>query len=183
VDSPGPDNELDQLLDGALASYSAQRPRPGLDGRIMRRITEAEQNPGHWRGWSIAWVSVVGAGVIAIVLADSSRQSASSPERVASVVAPRHMDERSTERAEHVSKRGTGRTRRAGGVRNSAPRQAMFPAPAPLTREEAALVRLAAFAPEVLHGAADAHQQRKEQVSIEPIAIPPLSFSGDSMEE
>lgn len=61
------ERKLDDLLDSALASYSAVEPRPGLEGRILARIQEAAEHP---RWWSTRWLLVggVAAAVVAIVL-------------------------------------------------------------------------------------------------------------------
>jgi len=63
------ERKLDDLLDSALASYSAVEPRPGLEGRILARIQEAAEQP-QTRWWSTRWLVVggVAATVAAIVL-------------------------------------------------------------------------------------------------------------------
>lgn len=181
--STGHDNELEHLLDRALATYSAQQPRPGLEGRIMRRINDPDGNWTRSLPWCVALASVFGAVVLAMVLLRPSRQITSASDRIAVVSgAPRINDPREN-RTEHVSKRGPGRAVRARVVRKSVAREPASSAPAPLTTEEAALVRLAVVAPEVLRDAAAAHHQQSQPVTIQPITIPPLGFGGDSMEE
>lgn len=48
-------DELDKILDSALASYSQEEPRPGLDRRILNRIrAEGETRRFPWLPWTVA---------------------------------------------------------------------------------------------------------------------------------
>ena len=63
------ERKLDELLDSALSEYSAVEPRPGLEGRILARVQDAEeQQPAWW--WSTGWllVGAVGGAIAVIVL-------------------------------------------------------------------------------------------------------------------
>lgn len=63
------ERKLDDLLDSALASYSAVEPRPGLEGRILARIQDAAEQPqARWWSTRWLWVGAVGAAIVVIVL-------------------------------------------------------------------------------------------------------------------
>ena len=48
-------DELDKILDSALASYSQEEPRPGLDARVLKRIRAAgEARSFAWWRWATA---------------------------------------------------------------------------------------------------------------------------------
>src|SRR5437899_8565804 len=62
-------DELDRMIDGALATYSGAEPLAGLEERVLNRVRVAEAErprPRLWR-WVLAG-SVLAALVVAIVL-------------------------------------------------------------------------------------------------------------------
>lgn len=63
------DNEkhLDGLLDSALAGYSQAEPRPGLEGRIIARLSVASASQETERTSWLRWWPAIGFAVAAIV--------------------------------------------------------------------------------------------------------------------
>ena len=77
-------DELDKLLDDALASYSRQEPRAGLSGRVMARVqSEGERSPARWFIWAFA-----AAAVACIVIALAVWRREPQPATVATRVSP-----------------------------------------------------------------------------------------------
>jgi hypothetical protein len=69
-------DELDRLIDSALASYTPSEPRPGLERRIQAAV--AADRPRSW-GWRPLWAFAATAVLIAVVaipLAHKSTQPA-----------------------------------------------------------------------------------------------------------
>ena len=62
------ERKLDDLLDSALASYSAVEPRAGLESRILARIQDAAEQQERWWCTRWLWAGRVAAAVAAIVL-------------------------------------------------------------------------------------------------------------------
>ena len=58
-------DNLDSLIDHALASYTPAEPRPGLEQRILASVVAASQ-PRTW-AWRPAWVLAAAAALIAVV--------------------------------------------------------------------------------------------------------------------
>jgi hypothetical protein len=71
-------DELDRLLDEALASYSSEEPRPGLERRVLKRV-RAERAPRRF-GW---WRWAVAVPVLASLLALAVTHRVKSPETTA----------------------------------------------------------------------------------------------------
>jgi hypothetical protein len=55
-------NELDRVLDEALASYTACEPRAGLAGRVLARL-ESERRPRRWT-WLLGVPAFAGMAVL-----------------------------------------------------------------------------------------------------------------------
>ena len=73
VENQSRDNELDRLLDAALAKYAAGEPRSGLEERVLANLRSASPSPiGTWWRWSLA-AAVAAMLLIAISFAWRSR--------------------------------------------------------------------------------------------------------------
>ena len=168
----GPD-ELDRILDSALASYSARQPWPGMEQRVIARLPRAKQR-NIWLRWMIP--APVLAAVLTMIVYWVKPEAArvNVPQRVVESMAP----------VEHyVQPPPTTVVRKAARVRKSHTVQpAVFPIPSPLTAEERALIQLAASNPEVLENAQVSRQQSNQPLTVEPIDIQPLEKS-DSLED
>ena len=156
-------DELDQLLDSALGTYSKKEPWSGLDDRVLSRVRRKERR---WL-WAAIAVPVAAAILMAIAI---MRPRVEIPV-VKDSVPPTPV----VEEVRHaVVTKAAKHSLRA--VRTAAPKQSQFPAPAPLTEDERALLDLASRAPEVLRFRTDG------PIEIEPIQIAPLDTGGGSEE-
>jgi hypothetical protein len=174
-------NELDRLLDQALASYVNQEPDPALRTRILARVAEAE--PSAKRLWLLAPAAACAATImIALLLHPAMRAPRPVPAAepaIASVsqspaavpATPRQMirppavlTSRRTRRSEHAAPARTG----------------SFPSPSPLTAEESILLNFATTHPQqarqvLTTTAADRAPLVTKPLSIEPVHIAALS--------
>jgi hypothetical protein len=67
--SPGGRNDLDALLDRALASYTPAEPRLGLEDRVRARLNVAASSPHERTRFPLRWISAAaGAFAFAAVL-------------------------------------------------------------------------------------------------------------------
>jgi hypothetical protein len=150
-------DELDQLLDEALASYSLEEPRAGLSARVMARIrTERAPSGGGW--WLLA---VAAAAIVCIAIALSVRTQ-SVPVRPTTVAVVTHPEIHPPVVA----------ARRKPAKR--LPRRDKFPSPAPLTEEERSLISFAQLAPEVARQLAEP----AKPLEVQPITIQPIEIDG-----
>jgi hypothetical protein len=162
------DDELDRMLDEALASYSAQDPWPGLAQRVMARL-EPKERAAWWR-WAVPALAL--GGVVAAIVIHSSRP-VPAPVRVSQIQAvPAPLAPRPEARAAQV------RPKRLRVKPAAPPRREVFPTPSPLTEEERALLQLVTRSPEVLDEALALRARQTEPLAIEPLYIPPLSNGG-----
>src|SRR5262245_34247406 len=58
-------DELDQLLDSALGTYSKKEPWPGIEERVLRRVHRKERR---WLKWVAIGVPALAAASLAIVM-------------------------------------------------------------------------------------------------------------------
>ena len=160
-----PPDELDQLLNEALATYSSAEPRPGIQQRVLRHIRTAAAPRRPW--WQLAAIAVPALATLWLIsIHHAVPVQAPAPPATLPPPVIAHVDPP----VAPVPQRPV-RTRR---------REA-FPRPAPLSAEERALVALAIQfpqqAPELVKPA--------EPRPIEPIEIPKLEISplpGDSQQ-
>ncbi|HEY7402305.1 MAG TPA: hypothetical protein VIB39_02190 [Candidatus Angelobacter sp.] len=77
------EKKLDDLLDSALAEYSAVEPRPGLEARILARVQDAAEQPrAPW--WTVRWLvtGAAAAAIAVIVLSMLFLRPAQKPQQV-----------------------------------------------------------------------------------------------------
>jgi hypothetical protein len=151
------DRDLDELLDRALASYVDAEPDPSLRARVMARTAEAPAR----RTWRIAWLAAAACAaalLIAFLLYPAHRvdQDRAVTDRAiqtpaASTTPPQppaasaKLDPTLTgSRHPHV----VAATYRRYRTEPIAPRRSISLASAPLTEEEATLLRFAQQHPE-----------------------------------
>jgi hypothetical protein len=169
-----PHEELDKLIDTALAGYSSTEPKEGLEGRILRRVEAA--GPARWRGWGFRF-AVAGQAVAALLLAAFAvrmwqPEAAPMPQAPPAALKPPVTLVRSPQATPSKTMSATRRHRvRPRGL----PKDERFPAPAPLTPEEHALLAWARRAPiEAREAFAALRAQVEDPVTIAPIQIPPI---------
>jgi hypothetical protein len=187
------DGKLDGLIDRALASYTPQEARPGLEQRILASVAAASRpRPRGWN-WRLAWALAAGAALMA-ALAVSLFFKPSHPE-IAMVHRPapagaEHLPQVAPAFAlptQRTLNRGSRRTHAAGRV----PLQSRFGQPRP-TREELLMARFAAQEPELMETLAKSKPDLDapvamaaipdnpiviESVEMKPIAIAPIETS------
>jgi hypothetical protein len=189
---------LNDVLDSALSRYAGE-PRRGLENRALARLA-AERTRKSWlqRVFETRWPMPMwaGAGALAtaavvIVALNLARTPANVPATVASVqpttaapVTTPHRPQWPTgdlpPRQHNEVKSGPVRLQTGYVSRrtsqNAAQPSRVFPAAAPLSKQELLLVRLAVSGdPEVLQALADASKPGIQPVEIKPIEIPPLA--------
>ncbi len=137
-------DELDTLLDQALASYVDQEPDPALRTRILARAAEAKPSPK--RLWVLAPAAACAASIlIALLLHPPSRsphpQPAAEPAIASVSQSPAAVPAAPRQMIRPRAVLTTRRTRRS--ERSAALRDASFPSPTPLTAQETILLRFA----------------------------------------
>jgi hypothetical protein len=168
-------DELDQILDSALAGYSARQPWPGIDERVIARL-RGQKRQDAWLRWVVP-VPVLAAIVmiIAYLVEPEARHVNVAPPVVQRPVPVERHDEQ-PQPAAIIAK--VPPLHRAPAIRPNVLKAPVFPAPSPLTAEERALIQLAASNPEVLQNAQISRQHGNEPLTVQPINIPPLENSG-----
>lgn len=174
-------DELDQLIDSALASYA--EPRPGLEQRMLARIS-AEAVRSSRRHWILA--AIAAPALAALILASNALlrsphsqrgQTANTPAiaPVASAVTVPTPHVRPKVVSKHRIEHQASAVDRATNNAMSRPKQDIFPAPQPLSAGEQALIQFAAQASEADRKTLIEAQQRVEEpLKISAIRIPPL---------
>jgi hypothetical protein len=165
--SNGERDKIESLLDDALASYSRQEPRPGLDRRVLDRIHSA----GAPRLMFPRWAWAVSAAACLLWAGIFWNRHAATPERVQVTQVSHVAAARETAPARPATPRIAARLHK----RKVLPRLPQFPAPAPVTDEERALLAFVARAPkEAQEALIDWQQLDVEPIRIEEIKIQPL---------
>lgn len=181
-----PNNNLDRILDQALSQYSDAEPLAGMEERILRRIAAQPEPTSRRWAWILATAATAAVLVVALWLgsrerprqrptasdvAQQTQQGTTSVARAGKPVAP------SAQSHPEVPILATAR-RRASSVGPEIAQSAVakpvlkqFPAAAPMTTEEHALLALARKHPEALF----AQPEDKDKLSIAPIEIKPLA--------
>ena len=145
-DRGGSQDELDRLLDGALAQYAAVEPRPGMEDRVLATLRAEAARPARraWWRWSVA-AAVAATLVIAISLAFHKDQP-SGPTMVKQVPEnalpqPRHNDEtfKKSSRSVHDQRPARPHSRPVTAEAAVNPVLDLFPSPRPLSEQEKAL--------------------------------------------
>jgi len=168
---------VDRLLEDALAAYSRQEPRPGLEQRVWNRV----QAGGASRRWAFPrWRFAL--PIAACLMLAAIFWSRRIPQPDVRQVARKTVEfpVAAPPRPEVETPRRVVRARK--GVRGKAfvaPRLPEFPIPAPITAEERALLILVARAPrEAREAFLEGPRQAAEPIRIEEIKIQPLQGDG-----
>jgi len=180
-------DELDELIDGALARYSGAEPLDGLEDRVLRRVQGARAARRSSWGFRLAYAvpalaAVLIAGV-ALWMGRDTRSGATDvtqkmvvPEPPAAARGPRSSPVLPVREA--MPRNAATKPRRIVPAR-SLPKEEYFPSPAPLTEEERALVAWVNSAPaEAARVLGDMQKRSVEPIEIEPKQMPPLQMDG-----
>jgi len=186
MDSENQKQFVDELLDAGLARYSNVAPRPGLEGRILADV-RAEPGRRSWFVWA-GWLAsgAVAAAIILGVLALMRLRTPPPPTvpvvarggvQIGLVPTPRPM-------ARQLAAPETwhGRPGRVHGrdARATAPRQAAFPSPAPLSEQEKLLLACLKLPPETQESIFKKGPDVSEELEIKP--LPPLADDSEMPE-
>jgi hypothetical protein len=187
-------DELDILLDAALATYVDSEPSPSLTPRILAAARDVDRRPSvGWLSWAVP--ALAAALLMTIFLTHRPAARRQTPQPTADLSAPRvpASAERipdtpgnriaATEATPHL---GSNPPRAARSVRITAPiqpllpRQEVFPTPAPLSPEEQALAaevnrNAEGISRQVAQSADHGPEQPIEPLHIAAIHIPPLN--------
>jgi hypothetical protein len=156
----GKQDELDQLLDAALAKYATAEPRTGLEERVLANLrSERAQVPDRkwWR-----WSATAAAAAIAIVVIAFALKSGrpSHPQVANHILTMRTLEQSKPRVGPEVGETGAHAhalgpaTRRAShrvpkeGVAAANPKLDQFPSRQQLSEEELALARYVSQFPE-----------------------------------
>jgi hypothetical protein len=166
-------DDLDRVLDAALAKYSAVAPRAGLEERVLANIRaeRARSADRAWWRWSVAGALAVVIAVAALAWRASRashpavvlRPSSTTPslQRSGMEMASNNGGNESREQKRAVHKKLGPQARGSAVV--AGPKLDQFPSPAPLTEEELALARYVRQFP----GEATLIAQAQEEYEIE----------------
>ena len=162
-------DELDRILDDALASYSAQEPRVGLAGRVMARVrSEGERTR---RIWLLPAIAMAAAACVAIAMMLWRSDSATRPIVIAPVgpVIVKKVEQPPASLRPAVPRR-VEHPQHAARL----PQRERFPSPDPLTPGERALLAFVQHSPEAARQLA----QPGKPLEIEAISIRPIEIDG-----
>lgn len=82
-DRTGPRRSLDDAIDRAVRHVMNADPRPGFDGRVMRRLERPARRPFAWPHLATAAGALAAIVVLAVVLSDRRSAPQRAPERSA----------------------------------------------------------------------------------------------------
>jgi hypothetical protein len=160
-------DDKDRLLDEALKAYVSQEPWPGLEERVLNRVRSAPKRRRFvWLRFALPL-----AAAACLWLLFMPRHEPAPPQTAAVVVEPALVERVEPQPPVVVH------PKRALQKRPRYPKLDQFPAPAPLTEEERALLQLVRTEPEVAQAVA-AQMRDTEDLHVEPIKIAPLSNGG-----
>ena len=178
-DAMNEQDELDALLDAALATYVDAEAKPGLAPRILAITSRREAHRS-----AVRWLAVAVPALAALLLVTMLlRRHAESPSEAQHVVAqvrsaaPRVVLPAKPARPNHSA---AGRPVKATDSRvapSRLPRREVFPTPATLTPEEQALLKLGNRRLGEVPGQTiqSATQDPVQPIHIAAIEIPPLN--------
>jgi hypothetical protein len=174
-------DELEKILDSALASYSQEEPRPGLGGRVLNRIRAV--GVGHrfsWLRWAMAMPAIASFLLLVFWISDSSKPPrstfrASTEIRGHAATSPSRGREGAVNILQKHHARVSGSRPSAKPKRLGLPKREQFPTPTPLTVEGRALLAFVARSPKQAEKVfADARSRSTEPIQIAEIHIKPL---------
>ncbi|HKV95782.1 MAG TPA: hypothetical protein VJW20_24785 [Candidatus Angelobacter sp.] len=184
------ERKFDDLLDSALASYSAVEPRPGLESRILARIQDAaEQQQDRWWSTRWLWAGTAIAALIVVIALLVVRHGVIAPQEKVIVRTPPAQAQPQPQPAvqnggqEKVTKHVTAPRRHTAEIQNASlpldQRPQVFPTPTPLSEQERLLLSYYARTPreELI---AQSHPDDSPLIgasdSDSDIAVPDLTF-------
>lgn len=168
-------NDLDHLLDAALAKYADATPRDGLEDRILANLRAGQERETmrSWWTWGLAAAAVAAVAVLAVavslrfgktehpVIAD--RRLATTPTSTHSPIPEAAPENRETTAPLRRVHRTVRRPAQPPNLIADGPKLDQFPSPQPLSEEERALARYVRSFPKE----ATLIAQRQEQFDLD----------------
>ena len=181
-------DELDDMIDGALAGYSSADPMEGLEDRVLHRVHQAgaaRRRPWPYRlGLALPTLAAMLVAAITFRMGWNPQSRATNTTRSVAVLrlpSPTTKPQLRPAPALRAAKpKRSGRTRQEHIVpASSLPKEEFFPSPVPITNEERALAAWVGRAPlEAQQAFAALRKQVDGPIAILPIQIPPLQSDG-----
>lgn len=185
-------DELDSLLDKALATYGDPGVGPDLAERVLAfvRPKHGRRRPDKWLPWAVGVPALALLLLAVLFLARHSEPRASESSMVESTKPHESRpagefeqgkaDTENTNRAAMAQSRVRMTRPSRDGIpatthAQQLPRLKVFPAPAPLTEEERALADLANQTGDVNQSVIDRRKGTDEPIRIAEIQIPPIN--------
>ena len=163
------DRELDEILDAGLKAYSVVQPRQGLERRVLHHVHSARRLP--WWRWLALAVPVLACAVGLLLWRPAQTPQATSAPTIRGTAG-------TSARATIPVVKPVVVVKRARRV----PKRMQFPTPAPLTREERALLEFVQRSPiEAAELLGENRDTEIKPVQIEAISIPPIKI--ENLEE
>ena len=178
-------DEFDRMLDAALATYA--NPDSGLEERILARVEGSEPVRSQRPLWLWTGGFAIAAASLLLFILPSLRRRSLPPQ----AAPPAHADFAQAPTARTVNsapERPASRLYQASRRRvlpapPAPPKLAAFPAPAPLSPAEEALVRVVAQSTEDQRRSLLAERQELDTpIHISAISIPPISPPAEGQE-
>jgi hypothetical protein len=185
------DQQLDKWLDNALANYSDAEPQWGFEQRLRTNVLAEKPRRRSIKFLIPALAAVAIALVIAVLLTTPEAHKHPTPKQTPTVSStarpgtiappPAQRTPRLKLEARRAAPKVRVPTRTKESVEQQYPRQAVFPAPTPMTAEERALMAMVKRAPQEAEKVASAKQEHPEapqKLTIQAINIEPLEAAG-----
>ena len=187
-------DELDSILDTALAKYTATEPRPGLEDRVLAHL-RADRTPIPVHAW---WLWSVAAVLAVVIVAGAVVWRSGKPSLP---VVPDHSTQMqgTQEPAKRIAsngERGAVRSVEPGPARNKTghhshlpveialpPKLDQFPSPQPLSEQEIALARYAHQFPQEATLVAQAQVEYENEIQQMKDARPETGLSDSYQQE
>ena len=165
---------LEHLLNDALAAYSSQDPRPGLEWRVLNRIYVEDARPRvPFLRWALP-IATVACLLAGIALWDHPRPAAVPRVPVRTEATPPAAIAAIPSGAKRLRRQPTN-------GRRAAPKRTEFPVREALTHQERALVAFVRRTPdEAQHTFGETQSMQIEPLHIDEIQLRPLEINDDT---
>jgi len=163
-------DELDQLIDSALAGYVDAEPLAGLEQRVIDRVRLATRTRS-----LVRWASAAVALATVLLAVVATRPKPVQP-LVGQAIRPAVLLPGAVPQSQRQAERPAPRKQKSRNpaTQTRLPKRDQFPTPAPLTAEERALIQLARFHPDEAQSPSELRP-----IEIAPIEIAPLQIDQD----
>jgi hypothetical protein len=167
-------DDLDRMIDSALAGYSSAQPLAGLEERVLNRVRLSARR--RVIAWAVAG-AVVASLVVAAIFVRMPRVPATAIHDTAAVETPA-PPRPVLQESQVAPKRRWGRAATKGAEPpRPLPKLEAFPVPTPLTAEERALLALVEHHPDEAMRLVAKRRESNKPIEIDPIQIAPIQIN------